>query len=57
MNCATKIADALAPMREKRLHYESHPEHVKEILHDGETRGKQIAQQTMAEVHEVMKLG
>jgi tryptophanyl-tRNA synthetase len=57
MNCSTKIADTLAPMREKRLHYESHPEQVKEILHDGEMRGKQVAQQTMAEVHEVMKLG
>ncbi|MBI5216359.1 MAG: tryptophan--tRNA ligase [Ignavibacteriae bacterium] len=57
MNCATKIAEALAPMREKRTHYESHLGQVKEILSDGETRGKHIAQQTMAEVHQVMKLG
>ncbi|TAK56704.1 MAG: tryptophan--tRNA ligase [Bacteroidetes bacterium] len=57
MNCASKIADALAPAREKRTYYESRLSEVKEILHDGETRAKQVAQTTMGEVHEVMKVG
>ncbi len=57
MKCTSRIADSLAPMREKRMYLESHPEQVKEILADGERRGKQVAQQTMAEVREVMKLG
>jgi len=30
---------------------------VKDILADGEQRAKAIAKQTMAEVHEAMKLG
>ncbi|MEO8167828.1 MAG: tryptophan--tRNA ligase, partial [bacterium] len=54
---AVKIAEYLAPMRETRAHYESHPEEVKEILASGETRARVRAQATMAEVRTVMKLG
>ncbi|MBI4535257.1 MAG: tryptophan--tRNA ligase [Ignavibacteriae bacterium] len=54
---AVRIADTLAPFREKRAHYESHLEEVKDILTDGEERARTVARQTMAEVHEVMKLG
>ena len=57
MNCAKKIIDTLAPNREKHAHYESHLDEVKNILDDGERRAKAIARQTMAEVHEAMKLG
>jgi tryptophanyl-tRNA synthetase len=57
MNCAKKIIDTLAPNREKRAYYESHMDTVKNILADGEQRAKAIAKQTMAEVHEAMKLG
>lgn len=55
--CATKIAEALAPMREKRKFYESHLDNVKAILHDGENRARHVAQQTMAEVHSAMGIG
>jgi len=57
MNCAKKIIDALALNREKRAYYESHMDKVKDILADGEKRAGTIAEQTMAEVHEAMKLG
>jgi tryptophanyl-tRNA synthetase len=54
---ATRIAETLAPLREKRRHYENHLDEVKEILADGEDRARERARSTMAQVHEVMKLG
>jgi tryptophanyl-tRNA synthetase len=57
MNCAKKIINTLAPNREKRAYYESHMDKVKNILADGELRAQEIAKQTIAEVHEAMKLG
>lgn len=54
---AAAIADALAPLRERRLQFESHPDTVKEILLDGETRARARAQATMNEVRTAMKLG
>ncbi len=57
MNCASKISEFLEPMREKRSYYEAHPDEVKDILVDGEKRGKEIARMTMDEVHAKMKLG
>jgi tryptophanyl-tRNA synthetase len=57
MNCAKHIIDTLAPNREKRSYYESHMDDVKNILADGERRAKQVAQQTMTEVHSAMKMG
>lgn len=57
MRCAGRIAEFLAPMREKRLYYEAHVDEVKDILIDGEKRAHHEAQKTMAEVHNAMKLG
>jgi len=57
LNVANHIIVALAPFREKRAHYESHPLEVTDILHDGEAKAKSVAWQTMAEVHQAMKLG
>jgi len=57
MNAAKHLSEYLAPIREKRTYHESHPQEVKEILDDGEARARQIAQNTMSEVREVMKLG
>lgn len=57
MKAVKHIAESLAPIQEKRSYYEQHPEQVKAILLDGETRAKAIAHQTMQEVHEAMKLG
>jgi tryptophanyl-tRNA synthetase len=56
-NCAAKVAEFLAPLREKRLHYEQHMKEVKEILADGEHRAKEVAVTTMNEVRSAMKIG
>ena len=57
LNAANKIIESLAPFREKRAHFELHPNQVEEILHDGEARAKKVARQTMTEVHEAMGVG
>jgi len=59
--CKARIAECvageLAPLRERRAHYESHPAEVAEILSDGEARAREIAGQTMDDVHRAMQLG
>jgi len=57
LRCAKKIAGALAPMRERRAHYGGHRNEVVEILSDGETRARAVAEKTMDEVHHAMKMG
>jgi tryptophanyl-tRNA synthetase len=56
-NCAKHIIEYLAPLREKRKYYEVHPDHLREILIDGEERARAVAQRTMAEVREAMGVG
>ena len=57
MNAANKIISYLEPIRDKRVHFESHQNEVRDILNDGENRAKQVAQHTMAGVHEAMGIG
>ncbi len=57
LNCANKINAFLNPIREKRAIYENDKSKVVEILHEGEKRARIVAKETMAEVHEKMKLG
>ena len=57
MNCASKISVFLEPIIEKRKFYEKKPDLVKDILSDGEKRGKTEAVKTMSEVREKMKMG
>jgi tryptophanyl-tRNA synthetase len=57
LKAVNHIAESLAPMQEKRTYYEQHPDEVKAILHDGETRAKETAHRTMQEVHNAMKFG
>lgn len=57
MKCAAKISEMLAPIIEKRKYYEDNLPEVKDILADGEKRGREAAQQTMQEVREKMKIG
>jgi tryptophanyl-tRNA synthetase len=56
-NCSAKIAGSLAPFREKRAYFENNPVEVKFVLSDGESRAKRIAEETMREVRDVMKIG
>ncbi len=57
MRAAEKINGFLEPFRERRKHYETRPEEVKKILHDGEDRARSAAQKTMCEVRQAMKMG
>lgn len=57
MNCALKISTFFEPLREKRNYYENRMNEVLDILHDGEKRARDVAEKTMNEVHEKMKLG
>ncbi|MFN3344786.1 MAG: tryptophan--tRNA ligase [Chloroherpetonaceae bacterium] len=55
--CAASISEFLAPILERRAQLEQKPDDVKAILLEGEARAKQVAEQTMSEVHEAMRLG
>jgi len=57
LRVSARIADYLAPIREKRAELEAHPSRVEEILADGEARAKAEAVMTMGEVHVAMKMG
>jgi tryptophanyl-tRNA synthetase len=55
-NLAAILAEQLRPFRERRRELEAHPERVHEALRSGEERARKIAQETMREVREAMKL-
>jgi len=57
LNCASKISQFLEPILEKRSHYETRLDEVKDILRDGENKAHQVAKETMDQVHEKMKIG
>ncbi|NOX65609.1 MAG: tryptophan--tRNA ligase [Chlorobi bacterium] len=57
LKCTAKINTFLEPIIEKRNYYENNLDEVKDILHDGEMRGKIVAEQTMDDVHKAMKFG
>jgi tryptophanyl-tRNA synthetase len=57
MKCSSKISDFIEPIREKRNYYENSLNEVKDILADGEKRGRVVAEETMNEVHSKMNLG
>jgi len=57
MKCSEKISTFLEPVIEKRNFYENNIDEVKDILSDGEKRGKLTAEATMNEVRNKMKLG
>lgn len=53
---AAALNASLAPMRERRAHYEAHPERVREIVHEGSKKARALAVETMARVRDVMHL-
>ena len=60
IECKSWLADAvvaeLAPMGERRAHYEARPQRVTEILRAGNARAAIAAEQTMAPIREAMGL-
>lgn len=57
LNCGQAIAEQLAPFRERRRHYDEHPDLLTDIIADGESRARTEAQATMVEVRQAMGLG
>jgi tryptophanyl-tRNA synthetase len=57
MNCASNISLMLEPIIEKRNYYENKKSEVLEILDNGEKRAGKVADETMKEVREKMKMG
>ena len=55
--CAAAISEELSPILEKRSDYAARPDTVKEILLEGEKRALLVAEETMQEVREAMKIG
>jgi len=55
-NLSAILAEQLRPFRERREELLAHPERVHEALRTGEERARKIAQETMREVREAMKL-
>ncbi len=55
-----KLFDALEkflePIRERRSQFASQPKRVHEIIMEGTRKGRAVAQQTMSEVRDAMKL-
>lgn len=55
--CAAKMNNFLEPILERRKKYEVNIDLVKDIIIDGEKRARAIAEETMNEVHQKMKIG
>lgn len=53
---AGNLIKAMAPLHEKRQHYESHPQIVDEIIADGSAKARRIAKETMAQVRNAVKM-
>lgn len=53
---ADNLIQALAPIREKRAHYEQNPGLVEEIIAAGNEKAGQVARQTMADVRTAMNI-
>ena len=56
-NLSKKLAAYLESFREKRIYYEQHIDEVHDIIAHGNSVARQVASETMAEVHKAMKLG
>ena len=50
------LENFIAPIREKRIEYECHPEMVLRILEEGTNRAREIAKETMCEVKKAIGL-
>jgi tryptophanyl-tRNA synthetase len=60
IECKNALADhlvaRLAPIRERRLHYEKRPDEVRDIFLEGARRAREVTGETMDEVRSAVKL-
>jgi tryptophanyl-tRNA synthetase len=57
MNIANKINEYFTPVHNKRSELENNLDYIKDVLRDGEKKAAEVAEKTMSEVREAMKLG
>jgi tryptophanyl-tRNA synthetase len=57
MNIANKINEFFAPVHNKRSELEKNLDYIKDVLKEGEKKAAEVAENTMQEVREAMKLG
>lgn len=57
LKCSNKINKFLEPILTKRKYYEENIDQVKDVLSDGESRAKTVANSTMEQVRSAMKIG
>lgn len=53
---AANLTQAMAPIHERRRYYQDRPEKVTEIIEQGSQKAGQVAQETMREVREALKI-
>jgi tryptophanyl-tRNA synthetase len=53
---ADRLTEYLAPIRERRAHWDARPDEVKQIIDAGNRKARAEAQQVLGEVREAMKL-
>jgi len=53
---ANNLIAALAPIREKRIYYETNPDLLEDIIKAGNKKARVVAQQTMADVRHAMNI-
>jgi tryptophanyl-tRNA synthetase len=53
---AEHLVKAMAPLYERRRHYETHPEIVEEVIRSGSAKARKVAQETMAAVRSALKI-
>ena len=53
---ASALNTLLDPIRERRAYFDEHPGDVKDAILDGSARAREVARETMAEVHEAMAI-
>ncbi len=58
VECKQPVIDSvqaeLLPMQERIAKYQADPSHIKQIIHDGSQKARNVAKETMAEVREAM---
>jgi tryptophanyl-tRNA synthetase len=53
---AKNLADFLAPVYEKRLYFEQHPQEVTAAIEHGDNKARAVAAQTLEEVRKAMNI-
>lgn len=56
-NLTNILIEKLAPFREKHAYYSTHQKEILDVIDDGDRRARAVAQVTMNEVYEAMKMG